>query len=474
MTSKKWIALLLAAGICMNSSMLVLANVQEGEPDPLTPMATMTPRVSATPRPTATPRASATPKATAGSTNASTAATQNSKTTNMLVNKTSYTNEQMLSMLNGKWEGVLHVTTVPGVYVNDPITLNFLTEKREVFVTVKSYDAIYFKPNTWSVGKSQLTLSIGQGKWEGKLTLWFEDESNLVGAYEQYGRRFEQRLVKTSETPTDYTDTTQFVFEGIPYETWYAEMAKYSEFQNGGGSVIPYKYELGNWEKAVTRNDSFPTAALDAATDDVEKMLLLMDYICDNFQHDGLSGMPDDWDSKSIEAYYQERGGIECRGLSVMFTELLLAAGIPAKSVMCVPYLDPSEECHVLVQAYSQSRQQWIMLDPTYRLILKNSSGQYVNLMMFREALITGEELIPNDNAGHNSMPFYMPYYRAYMTKNAFRFSNATEFYPGSENSTSNVENMLTPKNWMVPYQYSRPERLTKDIAAFWAPPTIS
>lgn len=385
----------------------------------------------------------------------------------------SYTNEQMLSMLHGTWKGILHTVISEKHHIEDPVTMNFIAAEPKMYLTVKSFEARYIEPNSWWIDNSELYFSLGYAHWGASVQVSFEDENTLVGTYSQYGKSFPITLRKTGDAPVDYGGTPQFVFEGYSYESWFAKLYQYSSFTQTPGAGIPYSYELNRWDKTIplTYENSLYYTMYDMS--DVDKMITLLNLICDNYKHDGNSGMPEQWDIQSIDNYYKKAGVIDCRGLSILLAEMLNASGVPSKVIMCIPDLEPCEESHVVVHAYSQSLGQWIMLDPTYRLMLKNEDGQYVSLPMLRDALTTGQTLIPNDNAGHNGMPFYMPYYRAYMTKNAFRFSNATKFYPGSEKAKGNVVNMLTPKGWAVPYINSRPEKVTTNAAAFWAPPVL-
>ena len=93
-------------------------------------------------------------------------------------------------------------------------------------------------------------------------------------------------------------------------------------------------------------------------------------------------------------------------------------------------------------------------------------------LFRSRRALINGEELFANADAGHNGMPFTIDWYRAYMTKNTFRFSSAVRFSALSQENGEGVERwMLIPEGFSLPYWAQRPERVTTSAADFWAAP---
>ena len=109
--------------------------------------------------------------------------------------------------------------------------------------------------------------------------------------------------------------------------------------------------------------------------------------------------------------------------------------------------------------------------------------------------------MFANDEANYNGNPFYIPYYRGYMSKNTFRFASATNFYFGGEKfadtdvkgettvksdalfgseasgaaangqTDSNPFYMLVPNGYKVPYINSRKEKITLDANSFWAVP---
>lgn len=74
-----------------------------------------------------------------------------------------------------------------------------------------------------------------------------------------------------------------------------------------------------------------------------------------------------------------------------------------------------------------------IMLDPTYRLYLKDGDGEYVSLERLREMLLKDEPFFANEAASYNEKPFDSEHYRNYMTKNTFRFCRGTFYREGSE-----------------------------------------
>ncbi|MCL2376724.1 MAG: transglutaminase-like domain-containing protein, partial [Defluviitaleaceae bacterium] len=201
---------------------------------------------------------------------------------------------------------------------------------------------------------------------------------------------------------------------------------------------------------------------------DVELMIALLNWVCDNFFHDGASEMPTERDAISIIEFMDENPrGINCRGLAILLAELLRLYDIPAKHITGHPMEHPARFVHVVTHAYSRELQQWIMLDPTFRLYLTDADGTYLDLSTLRKAFAQGDEVFPNENAGRNNQPFDMADYKAFMADYMFRFSAGTHFGFGAEDGREgNTQNMLAPVGY-----YQDPNVTTHNADAFWARP---
>lgn len=300
--------------------------------------------------------------------------------------------------------------------------------------------------NVWKPDKIMAQSSESQGATQGK-ELTATDKKGSV---------------KTTDKELD---------EDYPNYTYQDRLEQLTDFSEYGGknTVIPFTYQLKFRDKYNDLIDAYNLDAVTAGCDDVELMMKLMNWVCDNFQHNGMSGLPKKHNAYEIIDFCKDNSyAINARGLSILLAELLRLYGIPAKHITCMPKEAVFEDCNVVVHAYSEKYGQWIMLDPTYRLILKNENGDYVNLPMLRKILINNQPLYMNEEAGRNGNAFDMEYYREYMTKNTFRFSCATDFGFGSEEGTgNNIRNMLIPLN----YDEDKSQRTTTSEETFWALP---
>lgn len=151
-----------------------------------------------------------------------------------------------------------------------------------------------------------------------------------------------------------------------------------------------------------------------------------LDFVCDHWHHNGMSGMPRGRYLIDVMRYADEHDhAVNCRGLSIMLGILLRHVGLKAQHVTCLPYEYPFSDCHVVVDCLLPDGKR-VMLDPTYRLHFTDDSGNPVSLPALRQHLIDGTAVHPNQTAGYNGGGFNVEEYRDYMAKNTLRFSKGS------------------------------------------------
>lgn len=92
--------------------------------------------------------------------------------------------------------------------------------------------------------------------------------------------------------------------------------------------------------------------------------------MCNHFIHDGTSGLPKGRSIKNIITFCENNNGkINCRGLAIFLASLLRLNGIKASHIICMPFEEPFDDCHVVTDCFLPSGKR-IMFDPTYRLYL--------------------------------------------------------------------------------------------------------
>lgn len=364
--------------------------------------------------------------------------------------------------LKGKWVGDIDMLDKGKV----DLTLNINPDKKdeEILLSSDTWKVYYFRIAS-TIEKDELNFSMNSPEHLAVIKLK-SDGKTLSGTYSQYGETYQLILNKTSDTPL-YSKFYKIVPQ-ISYPERKQQLLDFAAYSDDDIS-IPYTYELNdksNFKNIIKEYD------LDALTDkktDIELMTTLLNWVCDKFDHDGNS-MPVERNANTIIEYAKENNNkINCRALSILLAELCRSYGITAKHITCMPKETNFDDCHVVVEAYSKKLQQWIMLDPTYNLILKDKHDKYINLQALRENLLADAEMIPNEAASYNGSGFSIKSYTEYMTKNTFRFESSTDYYYGSDSDTERENSNCS----LLPVGYTEVKTgvVTTSPEAFWIKP---
>ena len=253
-------------------------------------------------------------------------------------------------------------------------------------------------------------------------------DGGLEGFFVQHGVSIPIKYVKLDDTPEDAPykfvpvnvvvpsiDKTRI--EILRQYAGYDRSKKYgcrNEFVLGGD--IPEILEKYDYSSYID--------GLDNTKDEI--VFKLLDFVCDHFGHNGSGGLGSGTRITDLIRFCETNDNkSNCRGLAILLASLIRLNGIKAQHVTCMPYEDPFEDCHVVVDCLLPSGKR-IMLDPTWRLYLKDKDGDYVSLPRLRELLLADEPIFENAAAGYNGGGFDMKYYREYMSKNTLRLSRCT------------------------------------------------
>lgn len=275
------------------------------------------------------------------------------------------------------------------------------------------------------------------GKLEGYYTLQGKD---TAVTYDRVSDIPEDKPYKfvPPEICVPGTDKTRFEF--------LTEYAEYDRSRKCGSKVefilggdVPEILQKYNYSKYIS--------GLDNSSDEIAFKLL--DFVCDHFGHNGSNGLGKGRTITDLIEFCENNDNkSNCRGLAILLASLLRLNGIKAQHITCMPYEEPFDDCHVVVDCLLPSGKR-IMLDPTWRLYLRDKAGEYVSLPHLRELLLADEPIFANSTADYNGQGFDKEYHRNYMTKNCFRFARPTlakEGVDGKTESSRYIE--LIPKNY--------------------------
>jgi len=259
------------------------------------------------------------------------------------------------------------------------------------------------------------------------------DGGELCGYYTQFGEKTDVKYSRVSDVPEDeeYYYASPEVFVPQSDKTRAELLCEYADYQPCGEKISESTYELCAKAPEILQKYDFDSYFAGIPQNSDEIAFAVLAFVCDHFGHDGSAGSGNDATIESKIRFCEENGGkMNCRGLAILLAALLRLKGIKARHITCLPYEEPFDDCHVVVDCELPSGQR-VMLDPTNRLYYKDKDGKYVSLQRLRRMLIAGEDLFPNKDASYNGGGFDAEYNRDYMTKNTFRFFRGFDFYDG-------------------------------------------
>lgn len=273
----------------------------------------------------------------------------------------------------------------------------------------------------------------------------------LEGFYTQHGKTTPIKYKKLGNVPEDepyrYAPTKIVV---PPLDKPKIEILKqYAEYDRSKTYGCTNEFVLGGDIPQILEKYSYSEylKGLEPATDEIAFKLL--DFVCDHFGHNGSGGAGSGRKITDLVSFCEKNDGkTNCRGLAILLASLLRLNGIKAQHITCQPYEEPFNDCHVVVDCLLPSGRR-IMLDPTWRLYLKDKEGEYVSLPRLRELLLADEPIFENPTAGYNGQPFAKDYHRDYMAKNTLRFSRCTLNKDGIDGQTEHSRYIdLIPKDY--------------------------
>lgn len=245
-------------------------------------------------------------------------------------------------------------------------------------------------------------------------------------------------------------------------------LREFSEYDRSKEEYFETTYHLGGIVPSILEKYKFSEYIkdLDASSDEI--VFKIFAFVCDHFGHDGSCNLTNKRNITGLIAFCESNDNkANCRGLAMLLASLLRLVGVKARHITCMPYEDPFSDCHVVVDCLLPLGKR-IMLDPSWRLYLKDAAGEYVSLEYFRKLLLFGEPVFANADASYNGGGFDLEFYRNYMTKNTIRFSRGTVYKDGLDDYAVRAL-VLVPANYPVKnFARLNQKDFVFDDRAFW------
>ena len=166
---------------------------------------------------------------------------------------------------------------------------------------------------------------------------------------------------------------------------------------------------------------------------DLSKSLNILSWLCEHTYHVGDYDNHIPMNALDLLEYAYDMGaeqGLNCYNLSIILTECLLSIGVPARTVIIMPFSPYDTDNHVVTHAYIAELDKWIMLDPTYCTYFKDVDGNILDVFELRTFLADGRDVFLNEEFSYNGIQLItdnetVRNYKRYLTKDLFRFETS-------------------------------------------------
>ncbi|MCL2015484.1 MAG: transglutaminase-like domain-containing protein [Defluviitaleaceae bacterium] len=230
----------------------------------------------------------------------------------------------------------------------------------------------------------------------------------------------------------------------------YSGILKMADCFRNDGADLAIKYLIA--EDYSELCETYNLLAIAGSNDDFCKATNLLEWISSNIFHCGdFHNNVEDSALKLFEYSFGkgEKCGINCRSLSLVLTECLLAIGIKARTVYILPLSPYDGDNHVICEAWIDTMKKWIMLDPTYNLYAFHNEV-CLNVLELRRFLANQADISFNDGANYNNAPIDKAEIMNYYAKNLFRFMVSSIQGSNSESIENNKMVDIVPKGYDV------------------------
>ena len=223
-----------------------------------------------------------------------------------------------------------------------------------------------------------------------------------------------------------YGNYTLPYYEGTAYSSKddFYFLKKYNTYStNCSDAKKPiFFFEKKESENLVSLNRLFSINEIIGTGSELEKISRLKKWATNYFHFDGKQLPGRIYDETScydlVITAKKEGYALNCRYISLIFTQILLSAGFRARWVICNSMDLRDTECHCVTEVYIDQIGKWIVVDPALGLFYFNKKGELLNLIEMRKMIAKGEKIrFCSDSIEHTKI------IQLYWLKNIFRFS---------------------------------------------------
>ena len=262
---------------------------------------------------------------------------------------------------------------------------------------------------------------------------------------------------------------------------------RYSEFVEKLRESKPLGKDTTSFEMTILQDevrakeirDYFQLDKLyDADADTWTKALAIGKFVAANIPHDNQKEWPEHVNAIGLWEYTKNVApAFNCRLHSILTFELMLAAGIDARYVTCLPEDRSDTDCHVVNEIWLPELDKWAMIDTDMDgNYASDLDGTPLSLREIREHYISGEKMQYHPEFKKGTTKVSQHY--SYMAKNTYWFYCwETLSYYQEDGKDRNRELgraiHLVPPGF-EPFIYYDDQVITSDADTFWSAPVPS
>ena len=213
----------------------------------------------------------------------------------------------------------------------------------------------------------------------------------------------------------------------------------------------------------------------DADSDSWTKALAIGKFVATNIPHDNQKEWPEQVNAIGLWEYTKAVApAFNCRLHSILTFELLLAAGLDARYVTCLPEDRNDEDCHVVNEVWLPEQGKWAMIDTDMDgNYASDLDGTPLSLKEIREHYISGEKMQYHPKFKRATTKVSQHY--AYMAKNTYWFMcwETLSYYQEEwkERKRETGRDIVLVPSGFEPFYLKDGAVVTTDADTFWAAP---
>lgn len=337
-----------------------------------------------------------------------------------------------------------------------------------LLLCIDSNDKLFIScPNEGIISKECIKYSITKEEF----SFYFLSQKYILSYYQDGFFTFKVtdimtqtiRNIKFKEIEQEQFENMNFANDNL------LELMNLDVYENQG-EKIQFTYDFNDSKINAIRKYVDMETWLDSSSD-FNKMYSCLSWVNDIVKHKSYVNLPLKRDAISLLTFAKNNNyKLNCRGLAILLSELCLAAGLYARYITCNLRETNIEDCHVVVIAFSKELGKWVLLDPSYCLVLYNANNIPLSLSEFRSFLIHNLDIIVNKQANYYDHKLDFNKYVKKNGKKLYRFSSPIHVSIGcDENKFNNTVDLVPSINEYV-------QELPKVISnerVFWQLPVL-